>query len=108
MRIFLAAIAVFVASGEASAITRYQTMSMSCASVQDTVQRDGAAILRWQSARTPGLPLYGRYVANVRFCQQNERTRLTSVPTRDNASCWVKKCEPRERSGKRWLFPSGD
>ncbi|MBX3598515.1 MAG: hypothetical protein KF874_13170 [Rhizobiaceae bacterium] len=79
-------------AGPAHAISRYQTMSMSCAQVQAALKRDGAAILRWQSKRTPGLPLYGRYVSDQRFCEFGQVIDLDTVPTADNPACTVRQC----------------
>ncbi|MEM9107376.1 MAG: hypothetical protein AAGC96_17130, partial [Pseudomonadota bacterium] len=51
------------------AINRYNVTTMTCASIQQRVQSEGAAILRWESTRVPGLPLYDRYVRNSGFCE---------------------------------------
>ena len=56
----------------AHAITRYNSTSMSCEEVRATIRRDGAAIMRYRSPRNPSLQLYGRYVRDDRFCQQEE------------------------------------
>ena len=104
MRMLLAALAVIVASSEAYAISRYQTTGMSCGQVRAALQREGAAILRWQSKRVAGVPLYNRYVANSRFCAMDERAVIATVPTRDDDACWVRKCERIERKRRPWLF----
>jgi hypothetical protein len=77
---------------EAHAISRYTTTSMDCAEIKAALQSEGAAILQWRSARDPSLPLYGRYVANRRFCQVEEVAETTFVPSRDARSCLVRKC----------------
>lgn len=108
MRLLLTAIAVAAFATQAQAISRYQTMSMSCDQVQEAVDADGAAILRWRSTRTPGLPLYGRYVSDSSFCKADEVAVFASVPTRDDRSCTVRKCEVQEfeRFGRpRILIP---
>lgn len=92
MKYLLALAIIGLACGEASAISRYQTMRMDCADVQAGLRREGAAILRWQSPRNPSLPLYGRYVSDRRFCEFGEVTTFASVPTRDDPSCDVRKC----------------
>lgn len=89
--------------GEVQAISRYQTMRMSCAQVQSVLRNEGAAILRWQSRNNPSLPLYGRYVSDGRFCQLGEVTDFASVPTADNPSCGVRKCI-RPDIDRRWLM----
>ena len=77
---------------EAHAISRYNTTSMDCAEIKAVLQSEGAAILQWHSARDPSLPLYGRFVANRRYCQMEEVAETTFVPARDARSCLVRKC----------------
>lgn len=76
----------------AAAIQRYNIQTMSCSAVQQAVQSDGAAILRWKSARNPSLPLYDRFVRNRLFCDPGEYAKRVYVPTRDRKSCLVRKC----------------
>jgi hypothetical protein len=78
-------------AGEAHAVSRYTTANMNCASIQAALQREGAAILHWSSSRNPGLPLYGRFVANRRYCQMAERAEIAHVPAADG-SCPVRRC----------------
>lgn len=92
MKVILAAMALTLVAGEASAVPRYQTMRMYCEDVRAVLQDEGAAILRWQSKRNPGLPLYGRYVSDGRYCELGEVSTFASVPTRDDATCPVRKC----------------
>ncbi len=96
-RLLMIALTATLLAGPAHAISRYQTMRMSCDAVQDALRYQGAAILRWQSKRTPGLPLYGRYVSDRRFCEMDEIAVWASVPTRDDRTCSVRKCERVER-----------
>lgn len=83
---------IVMVSFPALAINRYNVTSMTCQAVQQTVQRDGAAILRWQSTRVPGLPLYNRYVKNGLYCEPGERAKTAYVPSRDNPNCRVREC----------------
>ncbi len=62
---------------------------MSCSQVQSAVQSNGSVILKWQSRS--GVPLYGRYVSDRRFCRSGEIITFASVPAADK-SCSVKKC----------------
>lgn len=89
----LAALSLSLFSAEALAISRYNSQSMSCGSIQAAIQREGAAILRYSSARTPGLPLYDRYVANGSYCSYGEYAELVSVPASDTGSCLVLVCK---------------
>lgn len=81
---------VLLLAGEASAVSRYQTMSMSCAQVQARVGTDGAAILHYPGAG--GFDLFDRYVRDRSFCTSTQRTQVRSVPTADTRSCRVNRC----------------
>lgn len=79
---------------EAGAISTYNPTTMACGAVKSTVRSKGAVMLRWRSPRT-GNPLYGRYVANRRYCDVHEVTTIKSVPTSNKQNCPVFKCIPR-------------
>ena len=81
-----------LAAFPAHAISRYNSMSMSCSAAQQLVLREGAVILRYHSARNPNLPLYDRYVSDGRMCALGEGAVVDTVPTRDNSRCVVLKC----------------
>jgi len=83
---------------EASAIVRYMVQDMTCAEVQNSVDRDGVAILYRQAGKN-GVPLYDRYVANGSFCQAGQETIKESVPTADTQNCRVSKCMDGNRFG---------
>ncbi|RWA60619.1 hypothetical protein [Mesorhizobium sp.] len=90
--ILLAALMTLVAA-EAQAISRYDPTRMSCDRVQGTIARQGAVILRYQSTRVPGLPLYDRYVRDERFCDLGEVRKRAYVPSADAKSCPVFVCK---------------
>ncbi|MEM6464236.1 MAG: hypothetical protein AAF724_20205 [Pseudomonadota bacterium] len=92
MRRALLTLCMVMVAFPALAINRYNVTAMSCAAVQAAVQRDGAAILRWQSPRNPGLPIYDRYVRNTLYCDYNEYATPAFVPSRDNPNCRVRNC----------------
>jgi hypothetical protein len=79
---------------QAGAIERYTSTSMTCDRVQATINADGAAIMRYESTRVAGLPVYGRYVRNRQFCEFGQTTERSSLPTSDTGSCPVRKCVP--------------
>ena len=83
---------IVTVSFPALAINRYDVMSMTCTAIQQTVQREGAAILRWQSTRVPGLPLYNRYVRDSGFCEIGEYAKNVYVPSKDRKNCRVREC----------------
>jgi hypothetical protein len=76
---------------EAHAISRYSSTRMDCAAIKAALQSEGAAILQWRSRRDPSLPLYGRFVANRRYCQMEEVAEIAHVPAADG-SCPVHRC----------------
>lgn len=91
----------------AFAIERVNTPQNSCATIQNIIQRDGAAILRYPSKNIANYTLYDRYVAGNRFCKRDERVKATSVPSRDQVKCRVYLCKPYEplfERNRRRLF----
>ena len=97
MKKYLVAAIVALIPVEASAIVRYMVQNMTCAEVQDSVDRDGVAIL-YRKAQS-GTPLYDRYVANESFCPSGQDTIKESVPTADTKACRVRKCVDESRFG---------
>jgi len=90
--VLLAACLTFAAA-EAQAISRYDPTHMSCDRVQGTIARQGAVILRYQSTRVPGLPLFDRYVQSQAFCNFGEVRKRAYVPSADTNSCPVYLCK---------------
>jgi hypothetical protein len=90
MKRAIATLCIVMVSFPALAINRYNVMSMTCRAIQQTVQL--AAILRWQSTRVPGLPLYNRYVRNSGFCEPGEYAKNVYVPSKDRKNCRVREC----------------
>lgn len=106
--VLLAACAVLLV-GEAHAISRYTSTSMSCAQAQSVIRNEGAAILRWRSP-TSGVQRYDRFVLNDDFCGVDEEATSTSVPTADRKSCPLYNCQmivPDEYFFKRRLWVPG-
>jgi hypothetical protein len=96
MKTILLAACLTLIAAEAQAISRYDPTHMSCAKVQSTIARQGAVILRYQSTRVPGLPLYDRYVQSEQFCTIGEARKRAYVPSADTKSCPVYICKPVE------------
>lgn len=84
----LASVLLFAAL-PAQADPAFVITNMSCSKVQTAVQANGSAILHWTGKS--GLPLYGRYVSDRRFCQPGQILSFANVPAADK-SCVVKKC----------------
>ena len=92
MRRLAMIVPILMMAGEAAAISRYQTTSMSCARVQAAVSSDGEAILRYPAPDNPSIMLYDRYVRDRTFCSSSQRADTRSVPAADTAKCKVRKC----------------
>lgn len=95
MRTALIALVLAATALPAQAISRYNSMQLSCDQAQSRIQREGAVILRYQSKRVQGLPLYDRYVAHGGFCPADQYAKLEVVPTADTNRCRVLKCMPK-------------
>lgn len=80
-------------AGPASAISRYESLSRSCASVQQLIAGERAVILRYPS-RNGQLTLYDRYVSDSNQCGISGYAARTYIPTRDNPQCPVYNCKP--------------
>lgn len=93
MKIILLAACLTLVAAQAQAISRYDPTRMSCGRVQSTIARHGAVILRYQSTRVPGLPLYDRYVQSEQFCTMGEVRTRAYVPSADTKSCPVYTCK---------------
>jgi methyl coenzyme M reductase subunit C len=106
MKTILLAACLTLIAAEAQAVSRYDPTSMSCGKVQATIARQGAVILRYQSTRVPGLPLYDRYVQSQQFCTMGEVRTRAYVPSADTKSCPVYKCKrpDNERHFRRRFF----
>ncbi|TPL60220.1 hypothetical protein FJ942_06515 [Mesorhizobium sp. B2-4-2] len=103
--VVLAACLTLVAA-KAQAISRYDPTRMECGRVQATIARQGAVILRYQSRRVPGLPLYDRYVQSQQFCTMGEVRTRAYVPSADTKSCPVYNCKrpDNDRRFRRRFF----
>ncbi len=86
------ALACTLLASNAHAISRYKSQSMSCAEVQATLRNEGAAIMRYRSARS-GMQLYGRYVYTSFYCAFGEYAEWKYIPSADNPNCPVRECE---------------
>lgn len=93
MKRALLAIVIVGITADAHAISRFSSTSMSCAEVQETIRQEGAAIMRYISKRTPGLPLYGRYVSSRQFCDIDEHTESVVIRAGDTDRCPVLECK---------------
>lgn len=89
----LLAVVFIVFAADAHAISRYTSTSMSCERVRAVIRQEGAAIMRYSSPRNPGLQLFGRFVADGRYCSWGEAALSKSIPASDTRSCPVRECQ---------------
>lgn len=95
MRSLLIAATLVLAVAPAHAISRYESMRLTCDQARAAVATEGAVILRYRSERNPSLPLYDRYVAHGGYCSPQEYAQTVYVPTSDTGSCPVYRCQQR-------------
>jgi hypothetical protein len=93
------AVAAFfsIVSFDASAVVRYMVQGMSCAEVQEAVDRDGIAILYRQGES--GVTLYDRFVKDGSFCATGYMTARERITAADTDDCRVTKCIEARRFG---------
>ncbi|MGG6895436.1 MULTISPECIES: hypothetical protein [Rhizobium] len=93
-KIILLGLLIASASTPALAISRYNSMSMTCAEAKATINRERAVIMRYPARRTSKMTLYDRYVADSRACDVGYYADQDYLPTKDRASCPVYICRP--------------
>ncbi len=89
-----AGLVLALSATQALAIVQLTSTAMTCAQLKAKVSQAGAAIVRHQSRRVAGLPLYDRYVRDTQFCPGDDVTKFDTVPTSDTPSCALRKCVP--------------
>ena len=93
IRIGAASAAVLLVATQAHAVTRIRADLNSCATVQQTIIRDGSAVVRYPSKNIANYFLYDRYESPRRNCPIGERHVAYTVPAKDNPRCVVYNCE---------------
>lgn len=91
MKKFVLVLAIAAVASPAFAVSRYNSMSYTCAGVLAIVQQDGQAIFNYPSKRT-GMNLYERLVRNASQCGNGQATQRITIPTKDNPRCRVMNC----------------
>lgn len=94
MKSVLVALCFLMVPVEAHAISRYNSMSMTCSNARAVIRQEGAALMRWRSPRNPSIQRFGRFVRNDFFCSASERAEFSFIPTKDQSSCRVLECKP--------------
>jgi len=90
-KIMLIAAGLALLASEAQAISRYNSTSMTCDWIKATIRQQGAVLLRWRG--NSGIPRYGRFVQDGRFCESGTRAEISYVPASDRKSCLVRECK---------------
>ncbi len=93
-KIVLLSLLLASAATPALAISRYNSMSMTCAEARAVINRERAVIMRYPATRTPNMTLYDRYVADSNACDNGFYAYQDYMPTKDRASCPVYTCRP--------------
>jgi hypothetical protein len=86
------------------AISRINSLSVTCERAREAIHEQGAVIFRWTSPR--GLPLYDRYVRNSRFCEANEYAEWKNIPTSDDKTCRVLNCQDIDNLDGTFIVPN--
>lgn len=73
---------------------RVNALQHSCESLQQIVEDNGVAIIRYPSRTKPGLTLYDRYISSVSSCGNRQMSETMSIPAADTKSCRVRHCVP--------------
>ncbi|MCX8998949.1 hypothetical protein NOF55_17725 [Rhizobiaceae bacterium BDR2-2] len=100
-KVLIALVALGTAS-PAAAISRYNTPGMTCESIRNALRSEGAAVLRYPSARKPDLTLYDRYVRSSSQCSVDQFADRAYVPAKDNPRCPVLQCKPLPDPENPW------
>ncbi len=93
MKRFAVALLAISSASPALAISRYNSLSLTCDAARQKVINEGAAVLRYPSTRVQGMTLYDRYVTRNEQCDAHEYAERSYVPTRDNPRCPVLNCQ---------------
>jgi len=83
---------------DAWAIVRYIVQDMTCAAVQQALERDGIAILYRQGGS--GITLYDRFVKDASFCAAGYTVASEGIAVADTQACRVAKCIEAHRFGR--------
>lgn len=86
-------LALVAAASPALAISRYNSLSMTCEQARNAVRREGAVIFRYPSKRAKGMTLYDRYVVDGNFCDIERYAEWVNIPTRNDPTCPVLNCQ---------------
>ena len=84
---------------DAQAVVRYLVADMSCAEVEQALQRDGAAVL-YRKGKS-GVALYDRFVGDGSSCPAGGTTTREGIAVADTDDCRLMKCIDVRRFGEK-------
>ncbi|MDI7860985.1 hypothetical protein MRS76_03370 [Rhizobiaceae bacterium n13] len=93
MKGLLICLSLVLLAGPALAISRYNSLSISCQEAHRRIVNERAVILRYPSTRVRGMTLYDRYVINSSMCGNREIAQRSYIPTKDTPKCPVYSCK---------------
>ncbi len=98
--------AAVLAASPAMAISRYNSLTITCNRARAAIHNEGAVIFRYPSTRVRGMALFDRYVRNSRFCDANKYAEWTRIPTKDNPQCPVLNCQNIDNLDGTFIIPN--
>jgi hypothetical protein len=83
--------------GEATALEKHKSMSMTCEEAKAALQSDGKALMMYPS-KVDGMMRYGMFVAGRQMCKNQQIAIRSKVPASDTKNCIVVQCSQYGRS----------
>ncbi|CAN7246191.1 hypothetical protein [Rhizobium sp. LjRoot258] len=105
MRKLVVVVAFVIVASPALAISRYNSLTMSCQAARAAIHNEGAVILQYPSKRVPGMTLFDRYIRNSNYCDANKYAEWTTIPTKDNPRCRVLNCQNIDNLDGMFIIP---
>jgi hypothetical protein len=93
-KIILLGLLAASAATPALAISRYNSLSYTCAQAKALINRERAVIMRYPSQRVRNMTLYDRFVSDSDACDSGYYAYQDYLPTKDRPNCPVYTCRP--------------
>ncbi|MDE1992573.1 MAG: hypothetical protein KGI75_08710 [Rhizobiaceae bacterium] len=93
-RTILLGLAILSATTPALAISRYNSMTFTCAQARAIINRERAVIMRYPATRVRNMTLYDRFVSDGDACDVGFYAYQDYLPTKDRPDCPVYICRP--------------
>lgn len=75
---------------------RLYASSVTCQQIKSTPEREGAAIVHYQSHNSSGLSLFDRFVSSANYCESAKRALPIAINTRDTTTCKIPVCREQK------------